>query len=272
MPLTVGFVSFHYFLMLMPMQAKTDEAPVAEVLNRSAKSGVLFVCEHASNYIPTAFNDLGLPADLLDSHITWDPGALGVAEHCSRLLSARLVVSKVSRLLYDCNRTPDAPDAIPERSEIHDIPGNQRLSANARGARVRDYYRPFEALLSETLRARPDVEQLVTIHSFTPIYGGRRRDVEIGVLHETDRRLADAMLLLASEHTRCAVRRNAPYGPEDGVTHTLRQHGNKRGIPNVMLEIRNDLIVSTDQQERMAEMLCRWLSASIEAISKGGNQ
>ncbi len=258
--------------MVMLMQAKTVEAPVADVLNPSGKAGVLLVCEHASNRIPAAFNDLGLPAHLLDSHIAWDPGALSVAQHCCRLLSARLVVSTVSRLLYDCNRAPDAPDAIPEFSELYEIPGNKQLSETSRDTRVRDYYRPFEVLLSGMLRSHPAVQQLVTIHSFTPIYNGQKRDVEIGVLHETDRRLADAMLKLAGDYAQFSVHRNAPYGPENGVTHTLKQHGDEHGIPNVMLEIRNDLIATSSQQRSVAEMLSRWLKASIVAISEGGDQ
>lgn len=254
------------------MQAKTIETPVAKVLNPAGKSGVLLVCEHASNRIPAAHNDLGLPADLLDSHIAWDPGALSVAQHCCGLLSARLVVSTVSRLLYDCNRAPDAPDAIPEVSELYEIPGNKGLSETARDTRVREFYRPFEALLAGTLRSHPAVQQLVTIHSFTPIYNGQKRDVEIGVLHEADRRLADAMLHLAGDYTQLSVHRNAPYGPENGVTHTLKQHGDELGIPNVMLEIRNDLIATSEQQLGMAEMLSRWLKASFVLMSEGNHQ
>lgn len=254
------------------MQVGTDDCAVAQVLNPDGASSVVVVCEHASNRIPSEFGDLGLARDLLESHIAWDPGALGVASHLGALLSARTVASKVSRLVYDCNRAPEAPDAIPERSEIYDIPGNINLPPDAREARVNAYYRPFERLMMETLESDPGVGELVTIHSFTPVYKGERRDVEIGILHEADRRLADAMLRLAGAFTDRVVRRNAPYGPEDGVTHTLKRHGIAGGFANVMIELRSDLIATGEQQREMAEMLGRWIGASIAELNQGGGR
>jgi hypothetical protein len=47
------------------------------------------------------------------------------------------------------------------------------------------------------------------------------------------------------------VFRNYPYGPADGVTHTLKKHGLTREIANVMLEIRNDLISDDAGQAAM---------------------
>ena len=54
---------------------------------------------------------------------------------------------------------------------------------------------------------------LVTVHSFTPVYHGKKRSVEIGILHDKDARFADAMLETANDHTNAIVRRNKPYGP-----------------------------------------------------------
>jgi predicted N-formylglutamate amidohydrolase len=99
----------------------------------------------------------------------------------------------------------------------------------------------------------------VTVHSFTPIYHGQLRSVEIGILHDSDARLADALLQTAVVHTDANVQRNEPYGPEDGVTHTLKEHAVKDGYFNVMLEIRNDLIETAEQQDHMAAVLSGWL-------------
>jgi predicted N-formylglutamate amidohydrolase len=90
---------------------------------------------------------------------------------------------------------------------------------------------------------------LVTIHSFTPVYNGVRRSCEIGILHDADSRLADAML---AGTIPFKMERNVPYSASDGVTHTLRTHAIPRGWPNVMIEIRNDLIATPDQQRAMA--------------------
>lgn len=249
----------------MTLQTMPDAGFTPVVVSReSGASGIVVVCEHASPLIPPAFGDLGLSADARQSHIAWDPGALGVAQQVSDLLDAPLVAGGVSRLLYDCNRPPEAAGAIPPRSEIYDIPGNTGLSAREKAARVALIYTPFSTTLSQVLDTA-QARVMITIHSFTPVYMGRSRAVEIGVLHDTDTHLADAMLAQSSAHTHLKTERNQPYGPNDGVTHTLKEHGTKRGLLNVMLEVRNDLIATPDAQEAVANMLVPWLRDAIAA-------
>ena len=228
------------------------------ITNPGGRGGVLLVCEHASAAIPGEFGGLGLSDEARLSHVAWDPGALAVAEGLSRRLDAPLASGVVSRLVYDLNRPPESPGAMPEQSEIHSIPGNAGLSEAARAARVARYYAPFHEGLSRMLDG---MAALVTVHSFTPSYHGARREVEIGVLHDSDARLADAML--ARPPAGYLVRRNDPYGPADGVTHTLIRHALPRGLPNVMLEVRNDLIASAAAQEAMAGTLADWLTAAL---------
>lgn len=231
-----------------------------EVENPDGSSDVLLVCEHASNEFPEPWVDLGINDDVRRSHVAFDPGALAVARHMSRLLCARLVRGTVSRLIYDCNRPPEAPSAMPERSEIFDIPGNQDLSAAQKQLRVEKIYEPFRAALAhEVSRHRDPV--LVTVHSFTPVYFGQKREVEIGILDAHDRRMAEP-LFKAMQGSRFTVRSNEPYGPENGVAHTLEEHAIRHGHLNVMLEIRNDLIADVRGQAMMAE----WLASKIGEI------
>lgn len=227
----------------------------------SGHSPVLFVCEHASAEFPEMFGDLGTSLETRESHAAWDPGALAVARLMADHFGAPLVYGGVSRLLYDCNRSPEAADAIPPRSEIHVIPGNANLGAREREERIETIYRPFERALSRTIdETRP--EAIVTVHSFTPIYFGVPRSVEVGLLHDRDSRLADRMIDGAGD-IGFKIERNQPYGPGDGVMHTLRKHGEGRGLLNVMIEIRNDLVADTDGCERIAGQLSTLLSAAI---------
>ncbi len=246
-----------------------DGAPV-EVLNADGESCVVLACEHASNRVPDSLNRLGLEAEALSSHIAWDPGAHSVALGLSRSLDAPLVASRISRLVYDCNRPPDSPGAMPARSELFDIPGNAGLSESARAARVREIYQPFRerlaALLARRLPAAPTC--LVTIHSFTPVYFDKPRDVELGILHDSDSRLADLMLDMAPGITGLRTGRNQPYGPEDGVTHTLREHALPRGIPNVMIEIRNDLLKTPRQRDAITGVLAQLIEGATEALKR----
>ncbi|NSX54538.1 N-formylglutamate amidohydrolase [Parasulfitobacter algicola] len=235
---------------------------IVRVVNADATSRVVLVCEHASRFIPDHLDHLGLSQKDRDSHAAWDPGALVIAERLSKSLNAKLVISGVSRLVYDCNRPPDAPDAMPDRSELIEIPGNKGLDVIARAHRAARYYEPFRTTLAQTIAAT-SAPIIMTIHSFTPVYHGEKRDVDIGILHDSDMRLANALLDIAPKHTHLQVRRNQPYGPEHGVTHTLKEHAISGGHLNVMLEIRNDLIITQHDQAEMAEMLAAWLTAAL---------
>ncbi|WFU07598.1 N-formylglutamate amidohydrolase [Rhizobium sp. CB3090] len=232
------------------------------------KSPVLIICEHASRTLPAYFGDLGLSIEALSSHIAWDPGALAVARKMSGNLDATLVHQRFSRLVYDCNRPPESAGAMPEISEIYTIPGNQHLQAADRQARTDALYVPFHDRIRALLNERAAREQetvIVTVHSFTPVYNGKQRAVELGILHDEDRWLADRMLDAAAEAPLYRTERNQPYGPEDGVTHTLKLHGLANGLHNVMIEVRNDLIADDVGQRVVADYLTGLIQSGLEA-------
>jgi predicted N-formylglutamate amidohydrolase len=238
--------------------------------NTPGKPPIVIVCEHATNVIPPPFNNLGLDAQVLKSHIAWDPGAAGVAQAMRRHLGADLVAGAVSRLIYDCNRPPEAPSATPETSEIFVVPGNKSLSTAEREARIASVYTPFHAALAAVLDEHQE-GVLLTVHSFTPIYHSVRRTCEIGILHDSDDRLANTMLTAAAADFPYKLERNVPYSAADGVTHTLKVHGVARGWPNVMLEIRNDLIETLEQQEIMAKRIVSLINAALQIMKEAGN-
>jgi predicted N-formylglutamate amidohydrolase len=232
------------------------------------KSAVLIICEHASRTLPEYFGDLGLSNEALSSHIAWDPGALAVARKMGDNLDATLVYQRFSRLIYDCNRPPESAGAMPEISEIYTIPGNQHLQAADRQARTDALYIPFHDRIRALLKERAAREQntvIVTVHSFTPVYNGKQRAVELGILHDEDSWLADRMLDAAAHSPLYRTDRNEPYGPEDGVTHTLKLHGLANGLHNVMIEVRNDLIGDDVGQGVVAGYLTGLIQSSLEA-------
>jgi predicted N-formylglutamate amidohydrolase len=244
----------------------------SQIINAAGPTPIVFICEHAARFIPPSFNNLGLAGAALSSHIAWDIGALDVARGMASAFDAPLVASCVSRLLYDCNRPLSASDAVPELSESTVIPGNQSLNLADRQARHAGFYVPFhndvDSIIASFMASSMQPPVIVTIHSFTPIYRGKQRAVELGILHDTDQRLADALLAAAPQHTNLRVARNQPYGPQDGVTHSLQRHGVALGLLNVMLEIRNDLITSPPQQAAMANMLVGMLTDALNHMGK----
>ncbi len=239
--------------------------------NPSGHGNFVLVCEHASNFMPAEFGNLGLTNGTLQSHIAWDPGALPVAQVMSARLDAPLVSQRVSRLIYDCNRPPEAESAVPEVSDNHEIPGNRALSAAERQARAERYYAPFRGALVDCIDQRVAARRapvLVTVHSFAPVFGGERRDLDIGILHDTDARFADSLIEVTEAKTDYVIRRNEPYGPQDGVMHTLVEHALPRGLLNVMLEIRHDLIDDPSRQRAMAEWLSGCAAEALASLAK----
>ena len=122
-----------------------------QVVNASGASSIVLVCEHASPVIPDIYADLGLsPADRT-SHAAWDPGAYAVATRLSERLDAALVAGTVSRLVYDLNRSPDSPGAMPAQSEVIVVPGNANLTATEQNDRVTRYYVPFHDRVAQIM-------------------------------------------------------------------------------------------------------------------------
>lgn len=232
---------------------------------------VLLVCEHASNRIPAFLGDMGLTAQARESHIAWDPGALGVAQQMAGRMSAPLVHGGVSRMVYDCNRPPEAAGAMPAQSEEYDIPANMTITPDERQSRVDGIYTPFTRAVSDQIEThRPSLKLMVTVHSFTPVYHGRQRLVELGILHGRDDQFALAMMQAKPAASRFVTRLNEPYSAADGVAHTLDAQAVPNGLLNVMIEIRNDLIRTPDQQSAMAEHLVPWINRTLTGLQERG--
>ena len=175
-----------------------------------------------------------------------------------------LVKQRYSRLVIDCNRSPELPDAIAGLSETTVIPGNRNLSAEAREDRIAAIWRPFHDALAQLLdersaAGRPSV--LVTVHSFTPVYRGVARPWHAGIITTPDRRFADDVLAELRRDRSLVVGDNQPYSAKDNVDYTIRRHGFDRGLANVMIEIRNDLLANQAHIDEWADRLTRALQA-----------
>jgi len=253
----------------------TAEEPAVQIINELGEGPFVLVCEHASNRIPAEFNSIGISNAAQQSHAGWDIGALALSKAMSTLLASPLVASTVSRLIYDCNRAPSSKTAIVPGSETEAIPGNLQLSSAQRSRRVEAVYQPFSQALSELLdrrQAQHISTCLVTVHSFTPVFHGKVRTVELGVLHDDDSALADLILEIATKHTTLLVERNQPYGPSDDVTHTLQKHALPRNMANVMLEIKNDLLLGSESIEEISQALSQLLSEALNRVNASENQ
>ena len=226
-----------------------------------AASPFLITCDHAGNFMPRSLGDLGVSAIDRARHIAWDIGALGVARELAALLDAELVAQRYSRLVIDCNRPPDSAELCSERSEATDIPGNQTLSDTERDARRAHIYAPYHDTIRSLLDARAAVGRAtlyIAVHSFTPVYLGRARPWQLGVLSSDDRRLAEPVLEFLRTHGEFCIGDNQPYCIDE-KDHGIPAHALSRGLPNVLFEIRHDLIAQESGQRAWAQRLAATL-------------
>ena len=251
------------------MRIVKDGETAFEWVNASGASPIVFVCEHASSHIPPQLNRLGLVENDLKRHIAYDIGAAGVAQGLARELDAPLLMHRFSRLIYDCNRAPEHEAAIPKVSEIYPIYGNHDLTASQRQQRIDELYRPFHRALEDELDKRATAGKrtaLISIHSFTRIYHGKRREVDLGLLFDRDDKLAKDF---GKGPKGFITRFNEPYGPANGVMHLMNVHGYARGMQHLMIEICNELIESRVGQNEWAKHLAAPLAKIAKTLGAG---
>jgi predicted N-formylglutamate amidohydrolase len=250
----------------LPLLGEGDPAPVRVL--RPAGASEFFLCaDHAGNAIPRHLGDLGLPESELQRHIAWDIGIAGVTELLAQRLEATAVLQVYSRLVIDCNRHPGWDSSIPGVSELTAIPGNQALRPAEREARRREIFLPYHQRIAELLDRRKTAggrSVLVAMHSFTPVFKGERRSIDVGILYNRDAHLAQILLDLLRAEGDLAVGDNAPYAITDTSDYTVPEHGERGGLPHVEIEIRQDLIGEAAGQAAWAARLARLLPIAAD--------
>jgi predicted N-formylglutamate amidohydrolase len=248
-----------------------DEADPVTLDNEAGQSPFFLTCDHAGRAIPRRLDGLGLPEHETERHIAWDIGIGAVGRQLSRLLDAAVALQNYSRLVIDCNRDPEVPSSIPEISETTAIPGNRGLGEAARAARVEAIFRPYHETIAAALDRRAAAGRasvLVALHSFTPVFKGVGRPWHAAVLYNRDPRLAHSLFQLLSAEDGLVVGENEPYAVSDLSDYTVPVHGERRGLPHVEIEIRQDQITDPAGQTAWAERLARLLPAAYTEMAR----
>lgn len=233
-----------------------DPFQPVEIVNPNGRAEMLIIVDHASNALPDGYGTIGLPAGDFERHIAYDIGTAGVARALATLLDVPAILSGFSRLLIDPNRGEDDPTLVMQISDGAIIPGNRRIDPQERARRLDTCYRPYHTAI-ETFIARAPAPgpAIVSLHSFTPQLLGRApRPWHAGVLWGPDEASGTRLIDLLRRDGALCVGANEPYnGGNTG--ECLDQHAFGRGLPNVLLEIRNDLIDKRTGQEDWAGRL-----------------
>ncbi len=182
-------------------------------------------CEHASNAVPASEQALFTQAEsALASHRGWDIGALELAHDVASAFGTDVVATEVTRLLVDTNRSER------HRAVFSEYTAN--LDDATRAALLTGWWRPHRdeverRVAAALLRATTVVH--FSIHSFTPVWHGVERSVDLGLLYDPARpgeRAFAVRWAAACRRTRpdLRARRNQPYrGTADGLATSLRR-------------------------------------------------
>ncbi len=246
-----------------------DEPSPVHVLREDGRSDLFLTADHAGRIIPRNLGRLGLPESELDRHIAWDIGIAAVTERLSAALDATAVLQTYSRLVIDCNRDPSVASSIPEISESTPIPGNLDLTPAQREARRTAVFDPYHACIRSLLDARQAAQRrsvYVAMHSFTPVFKGESRAMQVGVLYNRDAQLANIMLDLLRAEGDLVVGDNAPYAVSDVTDYGVPVHAERRGLQHVEIEIRQDLIADATGQAAWATRVERLLRTALEKL------
>lgn len=233
-----------------------DDPPPFTVHTPAGRSRFVLLADHGGQAVPRALAQLGLPQTELDRHIGWDIGIAAVARELSARLDAFAIVQSYSRLVIDCNRPLEAATSIALHSDGTQVPGNQGLAPEAARARADEIFTPYHQRIAAELDAR-ERTIVIALHSFTPIMNGFTRPWHAGVLYQRDPRFSLALKAALEREPGMVVGDNQPYAVSDATDYAIPVHAEKRGLPHVELEIRQDLIGHLAGQREWADRLAR---------------
>ena len=232
-----------------------------EHIGGSLGAGALVICDHASNAIPAELDGLGLPAAQLTRHIAYDIGAAWLSRRLANRLGCPAILSNFSRLLIDPNRGLDDPTLVMRLSDGAIVPGNAMLDESGIAERIARYYEPYDSAIAEAVSLAISAgfpPALISIHSFTPFWKGQPRPWHVGLLWEGDDRLTAPLFAALRAEDGLVVGDNEPYaGYLEG--DTIDRHARRHGLPNLLIEVRQDLIASQADAEAWGDRLARML-------------
>lgn len=236
---------------------RVEEA--VEVVRGSASAPVFISCEHASERLPEPFTWPQEDLRLVGTHWAYDLGARELSLELAEALDASAVLSRFSRLLADPNRAEDHPDVFRAIAEGEPVVLNRAISPTEREHRLSHYHRPYHAALDEEL-GRVKAHVLFAVHTFTPLYEGRVRTVELGVLYNREEREAERLGEYLRAHFS-GVAYNEPWSGKEGLMFSCEQHAERHGRIALELEVRQDLAVDALYRARLVRALADYFSA-----------
>lgn len=238
-----------------------------------AKTPFFMVSDHGGRFVPKKLGDMGVSKEDWERHIAYDIGISGVGRVLHERLRASFIEQNYSRLVIDCNRAPSHPTSIPYMSDGTKIDANKDLSVQERDLRQREIFSPYHEFikkkLEDFLRERAgEGGCFISLHSFTPEMNGQKRPWDIGLLHDHDGESALIMRHLLEKEGGLIIGDNEPYRLNALNEYTVPYHAASRNIVALEIEIRQDLIMTQEGQEKWGNFLAKILPIYWSIYSK----
>lgn len=217
----------------------------------------MITCEHASERLPSPWRWSPRDRRLIGTHWAYDLGAAELAREYAALIGGVAVLSRFSRLLADPNRPEESPTLFRVEAEGEAIELNQSIDSAEREIRLDAYYRPFHDAVDREVAASK-ASTVFAMHTFTPLYEGSRRELEVGVLFDSEEELAMHMVEgFARAGFRTAP--NEPYSGRAGLIHVAERHAKTHGRRAIELEVRQDLAIDVEFRAKFLPILAELL-------------
>lgn len=212
---------------------KTD---ALEIVAGSKSAPLMLTCEHASLRLPEPWRWPEADLPLVGTHWSFDLGAEDLTREMAAASGATAILSRFTRLLVDPNRPLDSPTLFRDVADGNPVALNQHIDDDDRGHRIA-YYDAYHRALADLATQAPPL--LLSIHTFTPVYEGQRRQVDLGILfdsaEEEARQVLEALL-----DTGLQVELNQPWSGRNGLMYSVESHATRNSRRALEIELRQD--------------------------------
>ena len=224
----------------------------------------VLTCEHACGRLPPGIRTNSADRAVLRTHFGWDIGAWGLTREIALRLGTGATGGRWSRLWIDLNRPAGDPMLVRRDVEGRRLSWNARIGEREIARRYSATHAPYHQEVDREIAHRLSHgvrPVLLAIHTYTPVWNGRPRSYDAGVLYDENRREA-ACLVATLRETGLVVRYNQPYSGKRGLMYSIDRHGRHHRLPCLELEINQALF----SRSRAIASLARTVAGGLREI------
>ena len=231
-----------------------------------------FVDVGSAGSLPAPWNWSERDLRLREMHWAWDLGAEAFSRELSTELGCTGIVTRFTRLLIDANRAMDQENLFREIADGEVVELNAGLTEADKTRRVETYWRPYHKTI-EALMDEQSIDFLLSIHSFTPLYEGNPRSVEMGVLHDGScTELAGYWRDRLESLSGMDVRLNEPYTGIGGYMYSASRHAERGNCATIEMEFRQDILENPDERARLVPLFAQVVRETLSDWNRNGRK